>query len=114
MINTGSYHVYPGEIEEVLTSHPAVRAVSVIGVPDVRWGEAVKVCVVVTEGYTGDSELERDLIAHCKAHLPGYKAPKSVDFLDKNELSAEGTLNRERLRSRYALRGVATRHNTSR
>jgi len=77
MIITGGENVYPAEVESVLSTHPAVLEVAVIGVPDPQWGEAVKAIVVPREGAAPASE---DIIAHCRGALANYKIPKSIDI----------------------------------
>src|SRR3546814_15000386 len=79
MIVSGGENIYSAEIENVLSTHPAVAGVAVIGVPDARWGESVKAVVIVREGHPSDEAL---LIAHCRSLLAGYKVPKSVDFVE--------------------------------
>jgi long-chain acyl-CoA synthetase len=76
MIVVSGFKVFPNEIEDVLTMHPGVLEAGAIGVPDERSGEAVKVVVV-----RKDPTLTKDaLLAHCKAHLTGYKMPRIVEF----------------------------------
>ena len=77
MIISGGENVYSVEVENVLSTHPAVREVAVIGVPDERWGEAVKAIVVLNEGNAVSAE---ELIQFCGGRIAGYKIPKSVDF----------------------------------
>ena len=77
MIITGGENVYPAEIENVLYDHAAVREAAVVGVPDVRWGEAC-VAFVVRDG----EATEEELLEHCRARLARYKVPKSVHFVD--------------------------------
>ena len=74
-INTGGEKVYPEEVEEVLKLHPTVADAAVVGVPDERFGEAITALV---EPHAGDAVDEAALIAHVKAHLAGYKAPKRI------------------------------------
>ena len=77
MIVTGGENVYSSEVENALSSHPAVLQVAVIGVPSEQWGEAVHAIVVLREGHeTTDAEL----IAHAREWIAGYKVPKSVSF----------------------------------
>ncbi|PQP54210.1 long-chain fatty acid--CoA ligase, partial [Mycolicibacterium austroafricanum] len=79
MIVSGGENVYPAEVENVLMTHPAVADAAVIGVPDRRWGEAVKAVVVAARG----AQLtESELIAFARDRLGGFKLPKSVDFVD--------------------------------
>jgi long-chain acyl-CoA synthetase len=77
MIKTRGENVYPREVEEVLFRHPAVKDVVVAGVPDYRFGEAVKAYVVL---HDGQSVTELELIAHCRQSLAVFKAPTSIAF----------------------------------
>jgi fatty-acyl-CoA synthase len=74
-INTAGEKVYPEEVEEVLKEHGAVRDAVVVGVPDERFGEII---VAWVEPAAGGGVDEGDVIAHVKARLAGYKAPKRV------------------------------------
>jgi fatty-acyl-CoA synthase len=98
MIVTGGFNVFPREIEDVLSSHPGVSAAAVIGVPDEKWGEAVKAVVVRRPGQAVD---EADLIAMVKDRKGSVSAPKSVDFVDAIPLSALGKPDKKALRSQY-------------
>jgi long-chain acyl-CoA synthetase len=77
MIVTGGENVYSIEVERVLFLHPAVREAAVIGVPSERWGEQVHAVVVLKDGA---SVTEAELDAHCRAHIGGYKVPRSYEF----------------------------------
>ncbi|HIJ61626.1 MAG TPA: AMP-binding protein [Rhodospirillaceae bacterium] len=98
MIITGGFNVYPNEVEQVLCAHPAVQDCAVIGVPDAKWGEAVKAVVEVKAGTTVTAE---DLIALCKDRLGGVKTPKSIDFLDSLPRSPVGKVLKKDLRQAY-------------
>jgi len=103
MIITGGENVYPSEVENVIAAHPAVRDVAVIGVPDDKWGEAVKAVVVLHEQYRGDEKLAAEIIEFCRGKIAGYKRPKSVNFIREEEMPRTGTgkiLHRV-LRDRY-------------
>jgi acyl-CoA synthetase (AMP-forming)/AMP-acid ligase II len=98
MIISGGENVYPAEVENALYSHPKVADVAVIGVPDAKWGEAVKACVVVKAG----EELgEAELIAHARTLIAGYKCPKSVDFIEALPRNPSGKILRRELRAPY-------------
>lgn len=98
MIVTGGENVYPAEVENALMKHPAVGDVAVIGVPDERWGEAVKAIVVKVE----DVDLsEAELIAFAREHLAGFKLPKSVDFATVLPRNPSGKLLKRELREPY-------------
>jgi len=98
VIITGGENVSSIEVEDVIFGHPAVAEVAVIGVPDERWGETVKALVVLAEGQTVD---EKEIIAHCKTKLAGYKAPTSVEFRDELSRTATGKLQKFKLRAPY-------------
>jgi acyl-CoA synthetase (AMP-forming)/AMP-acid ligase II len=100
MIVSGGENIYPREIEEVLARHPAVREVVVIGVPDSRWGEAIKAVVARREDA---SATEDELIAFCKDRIASYKKPKSVEFVDEIPKSNYGKLLKRELREKYWL-----------
>ena len=72
-INSGGEKVFPDEVEAVLKAHPDVFDAVVVGVPDPRWGERVTAVVVLRPGQVMDTD---ELIAHCRAHLAGFKAPR--------------------------------------
>jgi acyl-CoA synthetase (AMP-forming)/AMP-acid ligase II len=98
MIISGGENVYPAEVENALYSHPKVADVAVIGVPDAKWGEAVKACVVVK---TGEELGEAELIAHARTLIAGYKCPKSVDFIEALPRNPSGKILRRELRAPY-------------
>ena len=91
MIITGGENVYPSEVEDVIGSHPAVKDVAVIGVPDPKWGESIKAIVILHEGRQGSPELEKELIEHCRDKIAGFKKPKSIDFITDSEMPRTGT-----------------------
>jgi len=98
MIISGGENIYPREIGEVLIKHSAVKEVAVIGVPDPKWGEAVKAVVSVVEG---KSVTEGELIAFCRDHIASYKKPKSVDFVDELPKNNYGKILKQELRAKY-------------
>ena len=98
MIISGGENVYPAEVENAIYGHPKVADVAVIGVPDAKWGEAVKACVVLKPG---EDLGEAEIIAHARAHIAGYKCPKSVDFLEALPRNASGKVLRRELRAPY-------------
>ena len=103
MIITGGENVYPSEVENIVGAHPAVRDIAVIGVPDEKWGEAVKAVVVLNRNYAPDKDLESDILSFSKGKLAGYKRPKSIDFIDDAEMPRTGTgkILHRLLRERY-------------
>ena len=99
MIISGGLNVYPREVEDIISEHPAVLEVAVIGVPDDKWGEAVKACVSLRPGTT--LEL-KDLQEHCRvAGLASYKKPLSLDVVDEIPKTPVGKLFRRALREPY-------------
>ncbi len=98
MIVSGGENIYSAEIENVLSVHPAVAGVAVIGVPDPRWGECVKAIVIRRPGKEAG---EAELIAYCREQLAAYKVPKSVDFVDAFPLVPSGKVSKRDLRAPY-------------
>ena len=103
MIITGGFNVYPREVEDVLSSHPAVAAAAVIGVPHEKWGEAVKAIVVLRAGAVVS---EAELIALVRERKGAVHAPKSLVFADKIPLSGLGKPDKKALRAQHALSGT--------
>ncbi len=99
MFISGGENVYPAEIEQVLHKHPAVHMAAVIGVPDPRWGEVGKACVVLKPGAEASPD---DLLAFMQGHLARFKVPKSVEMLDALPISAAGKILKRELRVRFA------------
>lgn len=99
MFISGGENVYPVEIESVLYKHPAVHMCAVIGVPDEKWGEVGKACVVLKPGVTA---TEEELIAFMQQHLARYKVPKSVVFLDALPMSGMGKILKRELREKFS------------
>ncbi|KVG81157.1 long-chain fatty acid--CoA ligase [Burkholderia ubonensis] len=98
MIISGGFNVYPSEIEQVIWAHPAVQDCAVIGVPDDKWGEAVKAVVELNAGQSVSAE---ELVALCKEKLGSVKAPKSVDFVAALPRSTVGKVLKKDLREQY-------------
>ena len=98
MIITGGFNVFPTEIETVIYEHPAVLDCIVIGVPDEKWGEAVKALVKLRPG---NSVTDKELIGLCRDRLGGVKTPKSVEFWDDLPRNAVGKLLRREARAKF-------------
>jgi acyl-CoA synthetase (AMP-forming)/AMP-acid ligase II len=97
-IITGGLNVYPREVEEVLSTHPAVAQVAVFGVKDPFWGEAVTAAVVARQGM---SLTDEELSAFCKERLAGYKRPKMIYFLEDLPKNLYGKVLRKELKRRF-------------
>jgi acyl-CoA synthetase (AMP-forming)/AMP-acid ligase II len=98
MIVSGGENVYPREVEELLFGHPAVADVAVIGVPDEKFGEAVKAIVVLRAGAEGTAE---EIMSFCQGKIAGYKRPRSVEFIDELPRNASGKVLKKDLREKY-------------
>jgi long-chain acyl-CoA synthetase len=94
MILVSGFNVYPNEIESVVAMLPGVLECAVIGVPDDKTGEAVKVCIVKKDA----NLTEADVLAHCRQHLTGYKMPRHVAFRTELPKSNVGKILRRELR----------------
>ncbi len=99
MIITGGYNVYPKEVEDVLTAHPAVAECAVIGLKDPQWVEAVTAVVALRPDQQID---EQTLIDFVTEQVASYKKPRKVIFTDAIPKTAVGKLNRKALRDQYA------------
>ena len=98
MIVSGGENVYPAEVENALFAHPSVADVAVIGVPDDKWGEAVKAVIVVKP----DAQLEgEELIGWARDKIADYKLPKSVDMVEALPRNPSGKILRRELREPY-------------
>lgn len=98
MIVTGGFNVYPREVEDVLTGHPAIAQAAVIGVPDGKWGEAVKAVVVTRDGA---AVSEGELMALVREKKGPVAAPKSVDFVARIPLTSLGKPDKKAVRALY-------------
>jgi long-chain acyl-CoA synthetase len=101
MIISGGENVYSREVENALSSHPAVAECAVIGVPDERWGEKVYAIVVPRPGMAVTAEA---LIDHCRRLIAGYKCPRGVEFRASLPISAAGKLMKGVLREEFRKR----------
>lgn len=99
MIVSGGENIYPVEIEEILSQHPGVVDVAVIGVPHERWGETVMALVVRTPGTVVEAD---ELVAFAREKLAGYKLPRAVEFVAELPRSPAGKVLKRDLRARYA------------
>jgi O-succinylbenzoic acid--CoA ligase len=91
LIVSGGENVYPAEIEAVISQHPAVADVCVVGIPDAEWGQRVAAAVVVKDGLP---LKEVSLMEFARLHLAGYKIPRKVLFVERLPLTASGKLAR--------------------
>jgi len=103
MIITGGEHVFPSEVEKIITAHPAVLESAVVGLQDYKWGEAVTaICTLITGNEPTDS-LAEEIRKYCKTNLPSFKVPKKVIFIDYDDIprTGSGKIIHRMLRERY-------------
>lgn len=98
MVISGGENIYPSEVEEVLQQHPAVADVAVFGVPDPKWGEALKAAVCVQPGCTVS---EAELTDFCARHLADYLKPRSYEFVDELPRNPMGKVLKRVLRETH-------------
>ena len=98
MIISGGVNIYPAEIENTLFEHPSVFDVAVFGVPDEKWGEAIKAVVQLKQGKTA---TEQEIIQWCEEKMSKIKKPKSVDFMDELPRDINGKIYKRNLRDKY-------------
>ncbi len=101
MIISGGVNIYPAEVEGVLSAHPLVGDVAVIGIPDPEWGEQVKAVVELVGEAEPSDGLGEELIGFCRVRLAGYKCPRSVDFRDHLARTDSGKIYKRLLRDEY-------------
>ena len=101
LIISGGENIYPSEVEGVLGAHPKVKDVAVIGVPDAKWGEAVRAVIVLHDGQQLD---EAEVLAYCRDRLAGFKRPRSVLFIADADMprTATGKILHRKLREQLA------------
>ncbi|MBT7889022.1 MAG: AMP-binding protein, partial [Deltaproteobacteria bacterium] len=95
MIVSGGENIYSIEVENVLYMHAKILEAAVFGVPDPKWGEAVKAVVVLKEG---EHISVAELLGFCKQHLSSYKVPKSVEFITELPKTGSGKITKKVLR----------------
>ena len=98
MIISGGENIYPAEVESALFSHPAVADVAVIGIPDERWGEAVKAMVVRKPGTNVTAD---ELIGFARERIAHFKAPRSIDFVETLPRTPTGKILKRELRKPF-------------
>ena len=101
MVVTGGFNVFPREVEDVISQDPSVAQVAVIGVPDERWGEAVKALVVLRPGVEGSDALKEAIMSRVKDAKGSVQAPKSVDFVERIPLTPVGKPDKKALRAPF-------------
>lgn len=99
MFISGGENVYPAEIEKIIYQHPAVHMCAVIGLPDPKWGEAGKACVVLKPNQT---MTEAELLKFMSERLAKYKVPKSVTFMEALPISAAGKILKRELHDQFS------------
>jgi acyl-CoA synthetase (AMP-forming)/AMP-acid ligase II len=106
MIITGGENVYSVEVENILYSHPSVLEAAVIGIPDEKWGEAVKAVVSLKPGFKA---TESDIINYCKRYIAGYKVPKSIDFVPELPKTGSGKIYKKVIKEIYGSNKINTK-----
>jgi acyl-CoA synthetase (AMP-forming)/AMP-acid ligase II len=101
MIISGGVNIYPQEAENVLSAHPAIADVAVIGIPNDDFGEEVKAVAQLKDGIEGTTELADELVAFCRSRLSAYKCPRSVDFVAELPRNETGKLLKRLIKARY-------------
>ena len=101
MIVSGGFNVFPKEVEDVISAHEDVAQVAVIGVPDERWGEAVKAVVVVKPGVEASDALSDTLMNLVRDAKGSVQAPKSVDYVEAIPVTAVGKPDKKVLKAQY-------------
>jgi fatty-acyl-CoA synthase len=111
MIISGGFNVFPREVEDVLSQHPAVAAAGVVGVPDPKWGEAVHAMVVLRPGAGPGSEggsaaLSAELMALVRLRKGAVQTPKHIAFVAQLPVTTLGKIDKRAMRDQFARRRV--------
>jgi fatty-acyl-CoA synthase len=101
MIIRGGENIYPKEIEEFIYTHPKVRDVQVIGVPDKQYGEEIMACIILKEGETMTVEEMKQYILD---HMARHKVPRYIDFVEQFPMNAAGKILKYKMREEAAAR----------
>ena len=88
-------NIYPGDVEEVLHSHPKVAEVAVVGISDKERGEIPKAVIRLKEG---EVVTEQEIKRFCRKHMADYKVPRQLSFVDSLPRTAAGKINKEELK----------------
>jgi acetyl-CoA synthetase len=107
VITSAGYRIGPGEIEDCLLGHAAVRLAGVVGKPDPARTEIVKAYVVLKDGYAPSETLAREIQAHVKTRLAAHEYPREIAFVDELPMTTTGKIIRRALRERAADEGVS-------
>ena len=105
VITSAGYRIGPGEIEDCLLGHPAVRLAGVVGKPDPERTEIVKAYIVLKEGCAASEELAREIQAHVKTRLAAHEYPREIAFVDALPMTTTGKIIRRELRAGAAAEG---------
>ena len=95
MIIRGGENIYPKEIEEFIYTHPKVKDVQVIGVPDEQYGEEIMACIILKDGET---MTEAEMKEYINAHMARHKVPKYIDFVTEFPMNAAGKILKYKMR----------------
>ena len=95
MIIRGGENIYPKEIEDFLYTHPKVKDVQVIGVPDKQYGEEIMACIIVKEGEEMTAEEVQE---YCRSRMAKHKTPRYVDFVTEFPMNAAGKIMKYKMR----------------
>jgi len=110
MVKTGGFNVYPKEVEEALYAHPDVIEAAVFGVPDAKWMEALRACVVLRQGSTADGEELREFV---RERVAGYKVPKEIHVVDALPRTNFGKFDKKALQKRYTSHPATQKEKTA-
>jgi acetyl-CoA synthetase len=99
VITSAGYRIGPGEIEDCILQHPAVKMVAVVGAPDAQRTEIVVAVVVLKDGVKGDPALRREIQDHVRTRLAAHEYPREVYFVEELPMTTTGKVIRKELRT---------------
>lgn len=100
-IISGGVNIYPQEVDNALIQHEAVADSATVGVPHDEWGEQVKAVILLKPGYEPSDLLADEILSFARDSLPGFKVPRSLDFVTSLPRSEAGKIQRNKVRAPY-------------
>lgn len=101
LIISGGVNIYPQEIDSEVMQHEAVLDLCTVGVPSDEWGEEVKTVIQLREGVAPSPQLAEEIMVFARGRLPGFKCPRSIDFVDELPRLPSGKIQRRLVRAPY-------------
>lgn len=113
LIISGGVNIYPGEVETVLSDHPAISEVAVVGISEPEFGQQVTAAICLAEGHSPNDQLAQAIVAWCRERMAGLKCPRKIHFVDELPRNEHGKLLKRQLRDRFSALAEQDRKSSS-